>query len=478
MRVNKVDKDVVRFAADQYGNYMSKNLQAGTDEMLTSIDLFQKIYEEKINVALAQKKGNYFEFLETLKFNQNAANVGAAVRARTTHADGRPHDPVDVEILVHGKVVDKAQLKASNASSYDPDAYMAFVNADKKYAGMQRVVPKDKYDRVRELTKNRANSQGIYKEEYQDSYNNMTGELTDRITKSGVSSKGTTTKELNRVNRHKDQYFKEMKLNQYKGELLNTSVNSALANGVITAIVSGVENFYAVFQNKKSLEDGLKDLGIDVVRESGRGLVTGGASTALRIGAKEKLLPALSQDGTYAVTMAGSMVDCGCLLYSYARGEIDADELCDGLVDTSVKTASTIFISKAVELAIGKTSMFVPLTIYTLASYVVANTREILRNAKLNAEAYAKMEAFYNEAAQQEKVFRKQLELQMDKYIADKRVAMDTFINQFTQSMTNGNYDGAVYAIVGLSNKFGVALKYVDFTEFDQMMISDGDLKI
>ena len=50
--------------------------------------------------------------------------------------------------------------------------------------------------------------------------------------------------------------------------------------------------------------------------------------------------------------------------------------------------------------------------------------------------------------------------------------------DEFSTGINTGNYDGAVYAIMAFSQKFGLALKYVDFNEFDQMMLSDDVLKI
>lgn len=477
MSEGKAKEDILRYATNQYGNYLARNHQAGTDEIIKGIDLFEKIYTEKLNVPFSQKKGNYFEFIETAKFNQQAANAGATIRAQTTHAAGRPHDPADVEFLIGKKIVDKAQLKASDAASYDSDAYMAFINAQDKYKDMERVVPKDHFQRVHELTQKRADSNGIYKDAYKNSSENMTDQLTDRVTGKHIRSGGTTTKELEKINRNKTQYINDLKFTQFKAELINTTGKMALSSAVVSTIVSGVQNFYAVYKNRKSVQEGLSDLGIAVAKETMRGGATGTLATFIRVGAKEGQIPLL-QSGTYAVTAAGGMIDCGCLLYAYAKGNINQDELCEGLIDTSIKTTSTIFLAKAVECAIGTTSIFIPMTIYTLASYVVANTREIIKNAHLNAEAYRKLAALHESAAREERNYRQLLEAQMDKYIKNKKNAMASFLNEFSTGINTGNYDGAVYAIMAFSQKFGLALKYVDFNEFDQMMLSDDVLKI
>ena len=68
--------------------------------------------------------------------------------ARGQHAaESRPHALTDIEIVAGGRVAKEAQAKASERADW-----IASQQADSRYEGMDRLVPKDQADRLREIS--------------------------------------------------------------------------------------------------------------------------------------------------------------------------------------------------------------------------------------------------------------------------------------------------------------------------------------
>ena len=198
-------------------------------------------------------------------------------------------------------------------------------------------------------------------------------------------------------------------------------------------------------------------------------------STALRYhGVKSG--SALLSDSTAATVMAGGIIDGGVALYSYARGEITAEELREQIVDTTAKATTTIYFTKAVTAVMGKAvNPFVPMAVYTTASYVVTCTREIIKNAKLNAQEYERMAAILQESTRQMDEYHEQFKQHVERCEVKQREMFDRFINTFEYNLETGeNYDQAILTIVQFANEAGISLQHVSFGEFQNAMRSKG----
>jgi hypothetical protein len=468
------------------GNEMAKNAQISTTESVQAMDLFRSAMENRQNVDFVFVKGNLFEYIEAAKFNQNAAAGGSELRAVVTDAAGRPHDAADIEIVQSGKVVQQVQAKFSDAEH----AASASVNMqrDDKYAGMQRLIRKeDNYttpkgenttllDESKRLAKARADKQGtIYQEQYEDVYEN----LTDELHHGDVSSGGTTLDEVKAAYRNPEKYSKSFERKQMKAEMKVTAASMAKASFVTTGIISGISNMFQVFRNEKDLGDALRDVGADAVKSGVRGGATGVISTAIRYKGI-KAGSALLSDSIAATVMAGGIIDGGVALYSYARGEITAEQLRDQLVDTTAKAATTIYFTKAVGAIMGSAlNPIFPMVVYTTASYVFACTREIINNAKLNAAEYERMASILQESGRAIDEYHEQFKQRVDECEGRQREMLEGFVNTFDYNMTTGeNYDEAIYAIVNFANRAGIALQHIEFQDFAEAMKSDEPLKL
>lgn len=491
MNYKKIREENAQHMGEQIGNEISRNIQQGTDQTIKGMDLFREVANSKANVGFEQVKGNLFEYIEAAKFNKNAANVGDTTRAVITDSVGRPHDPADIELVRAGKVVRKVQAKFSKTQNSDGTDTSAASSVNKqrssKYDGMQRLIRKqDDYttdpktgqnmsllEKSKELADKRANSDGIYSKEYKDVFKNLTDELTDDTQGgTGIKSGGTTLKEVEKAAKNPAKYARQFEMQQYAKEIVNTSANMAAASAITTGIVNGVQNAFDVIKNKKDLDEAIKDVGVTVVKSGARGGITGTISSLLRIGGSKANIPVLSDAGS-ATVIAGSVVDSGVAIYEYARGEIDSEQLLEQIQDTAIKATVTIYFTKAAKLIFGAANPFIPMAIYSVANYVVASTREIIKNAKLNAAEYDRLAKLNDETTKLVKEFHKQLIERMSDYEQTQRQQMTKLLSTFDKAiMSSENCDAAIYAIIDFAGETGMLLQHTNFNEFSDAMLS------
>lgn len=480
----KVAKDASKKAGTIIGNQMSSNYQNATDSTIIGMDLFRTKVAQISNKSFETAKGNLFEYIEAAKFNKNAAISRSAAKAVITDAVGDPHAVADIIIEENGRTVKEIQAKFSQTFKGDKDTSAAtsvFEQTGAKnkgwgqYEGMDRLIRKqDAYnsdgsllDEAKKLARSRADSNGIYADEYKDVYEN----LTDETHYKDVSSGGTTIEEVREAYDNPLKYSKQVEHKQFRTEMKGTAANMAKANFVTTGVVSGITNMFEVFRDNKTLADAFKNVGADAVKGGLRGGVTGALSTTIRykgIKAGSTLL----SDATAATVMAGGLIDGGVALYSYAKGEITAEELRDELVDTTAKATTTIFYTKAITAILGKAvNPFVPMAVYTTASYVITCTREILREAKLNTEEYERLTAILEESTRAAKEYHDSFRAHVAMCEERQRILLDEFIDNFSYNLETGeNYDQALYSIVKFADQAGISLQHVKFDDFKQAM--------
>jgi hypothetical protein len=478
----KFMKDASKEAGTIIGNANVANMQKATDVSISGMDLFKKAAENKHNVAFSQAKGNLFEYIEAAKFNQNAAKQGEDIKAVVTDAVGRPHDPADIELTKNGNVVRKVQAKFSDSEHAAADS--VGMQRQEKYAGMQRLIRKDEHyidqatgkettllKKSRDLAKKRSEVEGnIYQDQYKDVYSN----LTDELHHGKVTSGGSTLEEVKSAYNSPQKYAKAFEHKQVMAEMKCTAASMASASFVTTGVISGISNMFQAFSDEKELADALKDVGADAIQSGLRGGATGVISTAIRYKGV-KAGSALLSDSTAATVMAGGIVDGGVALYSFAKGDITAEQLKEQLVDTTAKAATTIYYTKAVTAIMGSAvNPIFPIAVYTTASYVISCTREILKNAELNAQEYDRLTAIYQESTKSANEYYQKFSEYVERCEEQQKVMLNEFIDSFNYNISTGeNYDQALYAIVRFADKAGIALQHVDFNEFKNAMISN-----
>lgn len=474
--------DISEVAGTIEGNAASKSIQNATDETFRGLDLFLQAAGRKKNLSFDQAKGNLFEYIETVKFNRNAATKGAEVRAVVTDSIGRPHDPADIELLKNNEVVKQVQAKFSDSANAVVDS--VYMQRNPKYDGMQRLIRKEEHyygkgansgssllEQAKDLARKASEREGsIYQEQYKDVYEN----LTDELHYDAISSGGTTLEELREAYELPDKYVAQFEKRQVGSEMAVTSKNMAKASFVTTGVVSGISNLFQVFSDRKDLATAVHDVGADAVESGIRGGATGILSTAIRtkgIKAGNKLL----SDSTASTVMAGGMIDGGVALLAYAKGEIDEETLRDELIDTVAKSTTTIYYTKAVGAILGKSmSPIFPVAVYTTANYLIADIRAIIREANLEAEEYRRMTALLEESIKTKEEYLDMFMERIEYCEHSQKRMFDNFISSFDYDISTGeNYEAAINTIVQFADQAGIALQHVGFEDFRAAMNSD-----
>lgn len=476
----KTAADAAREAGILSGSMMAQNAQSATNVAVDGMNYFRAKVASPIiqNGTFDTGKGNLFEYIEAAKFNVDAAAKGSGLTAFVTDIED-PHATADILIRNQGKTVREVQAKFSDSKHAAADSVT--MQRKDKYMGMQRLIRKEDHyfdeasgretsllSKAKEIAKNHSEIEGnVYQKQYKDTYEN----LTDELHHDNVTSGGTTIEEIRTGYDAPDKYATQFEKTVVKAEMRASAANMARASFVTTGIVSGITNLAAVIKDEKSLGEAIQSINSDAVKGAARGAATGAVGTAIRyqgIKAGSRLL----SDATASTVMAGGLIDGGVALFSYAKGEIDEAELKEQLVDTTAKATITIFFSRAVTEIMGKAvNPFVPFAVYTTASYVFTATREIIKNAKLEAEECDRLTAILLESKKQIDDYNMRLKAQIAQVESSQRKMMEEFLYSFNYNLETGeNYDEALNAIVKFANQAGIALQHASFEDFSEAM--------
>ena len=131
-------------------------------------------------------------------------------------------------------------------------------------------------------------------------------------------------------------------------------------------------------------------------------------SAGLRIAGSANKIPVIS-DATASTALAGGLIDGGTAVYSYIKGEINADQLQDEWTDSTIKSTTAVFAMKGFEIALKAVNLCLPVIVYMIASQVVMSAREIINNAKLNAEQHNRATELLKESVKLMEDYRRRM---------------------------------------------------------------------
>ncbi|MFO7961539.1 MAG: hypothetical protein R6U94_11390 [Nitriliruptoraceae bacterium] len=285
-------------------------------------ELAQRLIDRNANRTPEQRAGAYFEFLESTRFNVNAAGANSPLSARMTAADGRPGDPADIEILSGSEVLRQVQAKV-----YGDEQDAIRVLSSDKYAGMQRLVPSDQESvyRTRLQEELGKNPDGIAFSRYEEVDAQLRGELAH----GGISSGGTTREELQELaTGPRNSLLDELASNAWSAELQELAAMTgfaSVAGGAFGLVAASLQ----VAIDRDGTSTPARDV-IDIARTAGTTAVRAGSVSAFSqviraaaripehfIGFSETLGP---------VAMANTAIEVATAGYAFANGQCTADE--------------------------------------------------------------------------------------------------------------------------------------------------------
>ena len=483
-RSKKIPEREIRTITAMVGDTIAENAHAASVETLIGMNSFMQKAVQLKNVDFDFSKGNYFEYIEATKFNRQAAMAGSRVRAVVTDAMGDPHAAADIQIVQDGVKIKDVQAKFSKTASKGLDTSASTSVAEQagikghhvgKYDGMDRLIRKETdykdgrslLDESKRLAKARADAGGIYAEEYRD----VEARLTDELNHDGIHSGGTTYEEVEAAHRNPKNYTKITIDQQFKKDTLHTMGSMAAVSAAMSALITGVQSFVLVYQDKKTYREALKDTGIAAVKGAARGGFIGWLSSILRhIGLRHNT-PLISNSNA-ATILASGILDCGTYVYAYAKGEIDEQQMAEGILNTAGKGAATVYFTNLVTKTLGISNPCIPMAIYTTFSFIASSTKAVIENANLRAEEYQRLTLFFEQATEMQKDYHQQILASIDKCEIRVRNNMRSLIESYDYDIGTGrNYDNALRSLTTFARSMGIALQYADYSSFEDAMI-------
>lgn len=454
----------VHTGAALYGAAAAGRSAAAVDETVQGMAQFRRVAFHLRRVPLEQRQGNLFEYIESAKYNRNAAFQGSRCRAHVNHANGSPHAVADIEIRRGTQVVRQVQAKLCRRP-----AKTTHEISNPKYRGMQKLVARDQADRVRGLAGRRAATGTLKAEDYTDTVRNVTGELRA----DGVGSGGTSYEEAARAAKSPRLYAALTELNSVAREAAVTGGQAAAAGALVGGAVSLAQNAVAASRGEISTRQAAVNVLQDGARAGVRGGATGGATVVIRYGAAKAGLKVLAKSNVAAAVAAGA-VDVAGIAYRFVRGEISVEEAVEQIGQNGASTLSGMYAGAAAGAVFGPAGVLVgSLVGYMVAAQVYQSCAAIIRDGRLADEESARALAVAEAACREMELRRVEFERNAEAALQDKRRQFSDCLASIEASLATEDAEETVQALARLASVLGHTLQHSTFEEFDRFMVAE-----
>jgi len=456
----------VQYGVSQSGAFFSSSHAAASDAMRAGMDLLRTAAEQRNQIHIAIKQGNLFEYIESAKFNADAASKGSSLRADVTEAKGLPHAAADIEIRDGDRLVSEVQAKSFSR----PDLSMKQLSKP-KYEGMGKLVPNGQEEEVGRLAHEASEKGDILAEHYKDTAENVTEELRAGEVRSG----GTTYRENIEAARNPQWYAFKQEFGYVAREAGAAGLYAAAAGGIVTAGISGVKNALAAANGEKSIGEALIDTGKDAAVSAARGGGTGVSGTIIRCGAAKAGIETLAKSSVATAVAAGA-IDVGLTVYSFAKGYISAEQAFERMGQTGTSTVSSIYAGAVVGLVFGPVGAFVgSVAGYLVASNVYNSCVSVLRHARLAEEESARIVAICEEACREMEAQRREFEAFIEKNLQDRQEQFTRCLAAIDSGLSSEAPELTTLALSDFAALFGRGLVYKSFPEFDRFIVTTNE---
>ena len=432
--------DKIKFSASQVAAFLSFHEALSTNEVMTGMDLFNEAAKNLEDVRSQTKKGNLYEYIESAKYNVDAAEKGIDFRSKVTAADGRPQDAADVEIYDNksGELLNKHQLK----SSIDPSR-------------TNRQFDKDKYDGMDKVTH----------PEHSDEISGAKG----AVEYGGASSEGTSLDEVIFATEHPKLFSSYLESVQLMEEGISNAGYAAIAGALVKGSIGLVQSGFSLN------DDNIKN---EIILSAKNSALIGSSGTVIRYGANNLNIDALSH-GNVATAFAACTIGIGKILLLFNKGKISGVEAIEGIGQNGISTLSSVYAG----LSIGSVAGPVGALIGTVGGYLVSSslyqsTLAIAREAEMQKNKYDLLEAIYDESCRSLEWANKKYKLQT----AIFKVATKRNVNKTLTRLENGlvsyNSSKITNSLSKLSLLTGKGLGFDTFEKFLDEMESENPIVI
>lgn len=266
------------------------------------------------------------------------------------------------------------------------------------------------------------------------------------------------------------------------GNILSTGHQAGLQVGAsagVTAVsIATIQNIVLVIRGEKRAADAIKDIAVTGGQAAVTGYVTGGGLTVIAQtlsqsssgfiqGLMKSNVPGLVITSCMAFGGTLNRYACGKISTQVCLTELGADGLRMGSVGYSMGLGQALIPVPVVGAAIGAAVGAVMTgSLYNVLLGSLGDTEDIRYREKLICQC--------QEAAEQARQYRRELQAHMDAYFADYGQCFDEALAGIRFSFAAGDTDGVIRGANQITRKVGGAVRYESFEEF-KAFIDDED---
>lgn len=451
-------------AAGQAGALGAAPQAEATDAILEGMRGFAEMWQRVQAKLPATRRGHLFEAIVAARENAAAAAAGSAERLHVTHLEGDHTAEADLVRRVGGEQVGAAQAKFS---ALGPKRLAEMVS-DPKYHGMDRYVPADRADAVREELRRLAESATDPQRaaEYRDAL-------------AHIKDHDTTLIDVHRADRHPTAFRMATELRAVAQEAGTAAAYGAAGGAIVGGAVSGVRNWIAYARGEIDGRQWAATTAKDSARAAVKGAGAGAGGAVIRYGAAKAGLTGLAKSNV-ATAMAAGVIDIGVTTMAYVRGEISGEVARDRMVTTGVATMGGMYSGYLARLLVASNPAAAAASVagYWLASSIYQACRAIQQEAELAKAEADRVEALCAAAERALKEQQAEFERLFDERMAERRRAFARCFAAIDRGMRGNRFDETTDALADLALLFGRELEYGAFGDFDRTMRRPGPIEI
>ncbi|HHV11295.1 MAG TPA: hypothetical protein GXX75_13580 [Clostridiales bacterium] len=248
--------------------------------------------------------------------------------------------------------------------------------------------------------------------------------------------------------------------------------------GVTALTMSGIMNFVAVVNGKKSSDEAI----VDTIKDGGKAAVTGyamgGGLTVVShslSNSSSKFIQALSKSNVPGKVITAVIVT-GDTLKRYGNGEITTQECLIELGDKGLNLATMGY-----SMAVGQALIPIPivggaigaLVGSALTSTYYNNLINTLQTKQLEHKERQRIIEECNKAAEQTKVFREELEDYLKSYFKEYKDCFNEALSSIRFAYQAGDADGIITGANQITRKLGGQVHYETVKEFKRFLDDD-----
>jgi hypothetical protein len=330
------------------------------------------------------------------------------------------------------------------------------------------------YTDTNNLIDQRINKGCIKSNDYLDTKEKLSPELNH----GGARSGGTSNDELLSATNAPSEYALMTELKQIGKEIGVTVAHSAIAASVIGGAISLIKNSIDFSSGKISGKEATMNVGNDVCKSAIQGGATGAVGAGIRGLAQKSACESLAKSNV-ALSIASGLINSGVSIYKFVQGEISGEEAMEEIGQNGMSTISSIYAGAVAGAVFGPIGSIVgSLAGYMIASNIYQTCISIFRQAKLTEIQSQKVIAFCENAIAEMKKQREEFEQLVESELNLRQEKFDEQFRHIDFYFNSGDAAGTVMALTGFVAILGKELKFENFEEFDDFMLTDEPLRI